>query len=109
MATVETKILSHSTKKPHVWKRYIDDEFSLWNISIEEINGFVEQVNRYHPTIIFTAEISDKETIFPDTCVTKVIDLKIHLSLTCELTTCRQKHVSTRTSLHATHQGSVKV
>ena len=40
---------------------------------------------------------------------TKAIDLKIHLSLRCKLTTSRQKHFSTRISLSATHQGSVKV
>ena len=51
MATVETEILSRSTKKPLVWKRYIDDVFSLWNMSIEEINGFIQQANGYHPTI----------------------------------------------------------
>ena len=34
---------------------------------------------------------------------TKAIDLKIHLSLRCELTTSRQKHFSTRISLPATH------
>ena len=33
-------------KKPPVWKRYIDDMFSLWNINIEEIDGFIEQANR---------------------------------------------------------------
>ena len=33
----------------------------------------------------------------------------IHLSLMCELTTNRLKRFSTRTSLPATHQGSVKV
>ena len=46
MAAVETEILSHSTRKPLVWKRYIDDVFSLWNITMEEINGFIEQANR---------------------------------------------------------------
>ena len=40
---------------------------------------------------------------------TKVIDLQIHLSLTCEPTISQQKHFSTRISLPATHQGSVKV
>ena len=40
---------------------------------------------------------------------TKAIDLKIHLSLTCESTISQQKHFSTRVSLPATHQGSVKV
>ena len=36
---------------------------------------------------------------------TKARDLKIHLSLRCELTTSQQKHFSTRISLPATHQG----
>ena len=40
---------------------------------------------------------------------TKAIDLKIHLSLRCGLTTSRQKHFTARISLPATHQGSVKV
>ena len=86
MAAVETEILSHSTKKPLVWKRYIDDVFSLGNIGIEEINGFIEQANRYHPTLRFTAEISDKEIIFLDTCVykgdrfnsTSILDVRTH-------------------------------
>ena len=60
MAAVETEILNASKKKTLVWKRYIDDVFSLWNINIEEIDGFIEQAKRYHPTIKFTAEISDK-------------------------------------------------
>ena len=51
-----------------MWKRYIDDVFSLSNINIEEIDRFIEQANRHHPTIKFTAEISDKEIIFLDTC-----------------------------------------
>ena len=40
---------------------------------------------------------------------TKAIDLKIHLSLTCEPTISQQKHFSRRISPPATHQGSVKV
>ena len=70
MAAVTQKSLMQH-KKTLVWKRYIDDVFSLWNINIDEINGFIEQANRHHPTIKFTAEISDKETIFLDTCVYK--------------------------------------
>jgi len=71
MAAVETEILNVSTKKPLVWKRCIDDVSSLSNINIEEIDGFSKQANRHHPTIKFTAEILDKETIFLDTCVYK--------------------------------------
>ena len=86
MSAVETKILNESTEKPLVWKRYIDDVFSLWNTNIEDINGFIEQANRHNPTIKFTAEISDKETIFLDTCVykgdrfrdTSILDVRTH-------------------------------
>ena len=37
----------------------------------KEINSFIELANNYHPTIKFTAEISDKEITFLDTCVYK--------------------------------------
>ena len=69
MAAVETEIIERSSKKPLIWKRYIDDVFSLWNLNKEEITAFIELANNYHPTIKFTAEISD--TTFLDTCVYK--------------------------------------
>ena len=71
MAAVETEIINRSHLKPLTWKRYIDDVFSLWNINKEEINSFIELANSYHPTIKFTAEISDQEISFLDTCVYK--------------------------------------
>ena len=47
--------------------------FSLWDTDKEEINmyNFIEHANNYHPTIKFTADISDKEIIFLDTCIYK--------------------------------------
>ena len=59
--------------KPLVWKRYpfINDMFSLRDTDKEEINNFIEHANNYHPTIKFTADISDKEIIFFDTCIYK--------------------------------------
>ena len=71
MAKVETDILSQSVIKPLVWKRFIDDIFSLWNVSRDEISKFIEQANKHHPTIKFTAEISETETTFLDTNVYK--------------------------------------
>ena len=47
----------------------MDDVFSLWNINKDEINSFIELANSYHLTIKFTAEISDREITFLDTCV----------------------------------------
>ena len=72
MAEIETEILSKVVSKPTVWKRYIDDVFSLWDIfSKPDIETFIEQANLHRPTIKFTAEISDTETVFLDTMVYK--------------------------------------
>ena len=64
MSKIETDILNQSAFKPLVWKRYIDDIFSLWTINRDEIKQFTEQANNHHPTIKFTAEISEMETTF---------------------------------------------
>ena len=90
MAMIEIEIINHCTKKPLVWKRYIDDVFSLWDTNLEEVNAFIEQANRYHPTIRFTAEISDKEITFLDTRVYKgarfekesILDTRTHFKPT---------------------------
>ena len=71
MAKIETEIINHCTKKLLVWKRYMDDVFSLWDTGKEEIKTFIEQANSYNSTIKFTAEISDKEITFLDTRIYK--------------------------------------
>ena len=61
---------------------YIDDMFSPWNSNKQEINLFIEHPNSFHPTIIFMAEISEKETAFLNTTNYKGERLKNDLSLT---------------------------
>ena len=86
MAHIGTTILSRTVFKPTVWKRYIDNTFSLWDISKPDIEAFIDQANLHHPTIKFTAEISDTETVFLDTVVYKgkrfkeksILDVKTH-------------------------------
>ena len=90
MAAIETKILSQSRNKPLEWKRYIDDIFSLWDINRQEVEQFVELANRFHPTIKFTAEISEEEATFLDTIVYKgtrfdnqsILDVRTHFRST---------------------------
>ena len=60
MAKTEKTILRQSTKKPLVWKRFIDDIFCLWDTNKEDIDQFIEHANSCHPTIKFTAEVSQK-------------------------------------------------
>ena len=65
MGKVESQILERSTKKPLAWKMYTDDIFSIWNINRDEVTQFIEQANSHHPTIKYTAEISDTENNVP--------------------------------------------
>ena len=89
-AYIETQSLSKTVFKPTVWKRYVDDIFSLWDISKPDIVAFfAEQVNLHHPTMKFTAEISENETFFSEIVVYQgttfnekwkkaILDLKTH-------------------------------
>ena len=61
MVEIETKLINQSNTKPRKGKRYIDDIFSLWDSNIQEIDLFIKQANNFHPTIKFTAEISEVE------------------------------------------------
>ena len=67
MSAIEAEIIYKSPHKPLVWKRFIDDIFSLLNIDKEEIYSFIELANNHHPTIKFAVEVSDTETFFLDT------------------------------------------
>ena len=88
MSAIETEIIRLSSNKPLVWKRYIDDIFSLWNI--DKKGSFIELANNHHPTIKFTAEISDTEITFLVTCVHKgyrferesILDVRTHFKPT---------------------------
>ena len=57
MSAIEAEIIYKSPHKPLVWKRFIDDIFSLLNIDKEEIYSFIELANNHHPTIKFGALI----------------------------------------------------
>ena len=90
MAEVETEILNQSALKPLVWKRYIDDIFSIWNIHKHQVTQFIELANKHHQTIKFTAEISYTKITFLDTNVFKgerffeesILDIETHFKPT---------------------------
>ena len=68
---IETQILDKSANKPLVWKHYINDIISFWHANRGTVDQFIEQANKHHPTIKFTAEISCTETTFLDTVIYK--------------------------------------
>ena len=90
MNAIEAELSRLSSYKPLVWKRYIDDIFSLWNVDKKDIDSFIELANNHHPTIKFTAEISDTEITFLDTCIHKgyrfgresILDVRTHFKPT---------------------------
>lgn len=90
MSAVETEIINKSKIKPLEWKRYIDDVFSLWDTKREEIDQFIIEANTHHPTIKFTAEISEEKTNFLDTTIFKgkrfykdsIFDIRTHFKPT---------------------------
>ena len=101
LGKIEKQILNKSAYKPLAWKRYIDDIISLWNTSRDLVEKFIEQANKHHPTIKFTAEISGTDATFLDTTIYKgerfnkesVLDMRTHFKPTetfqyTFLTTC---------------------
>ena len=64
--------------------------FSLWSTNKATIERFIEKANNRHPTMKFTAEISDKETTFLDTYIYKgerfekdaILDVRTHFKQT---------------------------
>ena len=66
------------------------DDISKPNISKQDIDKFITQANSHHPTIKFTAEISNTEATFLDTVVYKgkrfqnqsTLDVKTHFKPT---------------------------
>lgn len=71
MAKIEYVILRQSNTTPIFWKRLTDDIISTWDTDRDKIDEFLSTANRFRPTIKFTAEISETETIFLDTVVYK--------------------------------------
>ena len=98
---IETTTLSKTVFGTTVWKCYIHDIFSLWEMSKPDIEAVIEQANLHHPTIEFMAETFDTKTAFLDTVVYKgtrfkeksILDAKTHFKQTetllhAHLTSC---------------------
>ena len=53
MAEIKTKLIQQNDIKPREWMRYIDDVFCLWDSDKKDVDRFIEQANKFHPTIIY--------------------------------------------------------
>ena len=74
-------------------------------INKDEVTQFIEQANSHHPTIKFTAEISDSEATFLDT---KAKDLQNSLDWTLKLISKLLKHFNQYTHFSRCHPPGVK-
>ena len=60
--------------------------FSLWDSDKKDVDQFIQQADKFHPTIKFTAEISENKITFLDTVMFKgerfknesILDIKTH-------------------------------
>ena len=90
MTEIETKLIQQNDISPIEWKRYIDDVFSLWDSDRKDVDHFIEQANKFNPTLKFTPKISENQVTFLDTVVFKgerfpkdsILDIKTHYKRT---------------------------
>ena len=79
MAKIETNLIQQSNTKPREWKRY-SDVFSLWECNRKDVELSVKEAYNFHPTIKFTAEISENKITFLDNSFQRrAIHREIHL------------------------------
>ena len=56
MAELKEKILRKPECKPYLWWRYFDDIFFLWEHGEEKLKSFIDNFNKMHLNIKFTAD-----------------------------------------------------
>ena len=73
MEEFEGQAITNATCKPKIWKRYVDDTFTVLNR--DHVDGFLQHLNSQEPLIRFTMEIEKDNTIpFLYTTVTRDSD-----------------------------------
>ena len=72
MEHFETTALQTLSQRPSFWLRYVDDTFVIWPHSRPDLNHFLAHINQHHPSIKFTMETKQNNSIpFLDVLVTK--------------------------------------
>ena len=103
MANLEKDLMATNSTKSNVWQQYIKDIFTIWEHGQESLDLFVPQINLFHTTIKFTAEISTECITFLDTTVL-LEDGMLHTGLYTKPTnihqylspnSCHPKHCTT--------------
>ena len=102
MGQLESKLIDSYHIKPLLWLRFIDDIFCVFLGNLDEAQKFIDHLNSQHPTIKFTAEISNKSVNFLDTTITVAADGSLTTTLYRKpADTFKYLHYR---SFHPTHQ-----
>ena len=72
--------------KPLLWLRYIDDIFAIFDHDETTVQGFINDLNSCHPSIKFTAELSNTSVNFLDTTVKLTQHGQLETDLYCKPT-----------------------
>lgn len=68
-AKKDKELLTQSSIKQIFWKEFINEVISVWDASKNETEELLLKENNFHPTVKFTAEISETEATFLETKV----------------------------------------
>ena len=73
METFEEQAIESTPSKPKIWKRYVDDTFTI--LDRDRVDSFLKHLNSQHPTICFTMETeNDNKIAFLDASVSREPD-----------------------------------
>ena len=85
MDYIETEFLKSQEIKPWLWKRFIDDIFFIWTDTEENLDKFLEDLNKFRPDLRFIYEKSRDNIDFLDVVI-KIKEGKITTNLFCKPT-----------------------
>lgn len=103
MEWFEDRALTTATKPPKLWKRYVDDTFTIYNHGLDELNKFLNHLNNIAPSIKFTMELENNNSIpFLDVLVNKVNQ---HLETSVYY---KKTHTGRYLDYHSNHTKGVK-
>ena len=60
MDEVETEFLKSQELQPFLWLRYIRDIFLIWTHGTQDLDSFLNVLNKFHPNLSFTYETSEE-------------------------------------------------
>ena len=83
MDYIETEFLKSQETKPWLWKRFINYIFFIWTDTEENLDTFLEDLNKFHPNLRFTYENSREKMNFLDVLI-KIKVGKITTNLFCK-------------------------